>query len=80
MPTSSPSINCTKDGERAKHYQNYIFVSTQKDQELCVVSAFNEYLKHTETCRTNGDKFQLLLSYIKPHAEVHSSTVSRWIK
>ena len=29
-----------------------------KDQELCVVSALNEYLKRTETCRTNGDKFQ----------------------
>ena len=45
-----------------------------------MVSALNEYLKRTETWRTNGDKFQLLLSYIKPHVEVHSSTVSRWIK
>ena len=44
------------------------------------MSALNEYLKCTETWRTNGDKFQLLLSYVKPHVEVHSSTVSRWIK
>ena len=51
-----------------------------KDQELCVVSALNEYLKCTEKWRTNGDKFQLLLSYIKPHVEVHSSIASRWIK
>ena len=48
-----------------------------KDQELCVVSALNDHLKRTETWRANGDKFQLLLSYIKPHVEVHSSTVSR---
>ena len=42
--------------------------------------ALNEYLKRTETWRTNGDNFQLLLSYIKPYIEVHSSAVSRWIK
>ena len=45
-----------------------------------MVSALNEYLKSAETWRTNGDKFQLLLNYIKPHVEVHSSIVSRWIK
>ena len=44
------------------------------------MSALNKYLKSTETWRTNGDKFQFLLSYIKPHVEVHSLTVSRWIK
>ena len=53
------------------------FYKYPKDQELCVVSALNEYLKRTETWRTNGDKFPLLLSYIKSHVEVHSSTVSR---
>ena len=44
------------------------------------MSALNKYLKSTETWRTNGDKFHILLSYIKPHVEVHSLTVSRWIK
>ena len=47
---------------------------------MCVVSALNEYLKRTDTWRTNGDKFQLLLCYVKPHVEVHSSAASRWIK
>ena len=28
-----------------------------KDQKLCVVSALDEYLKHTKTWRTNGNKF-----------------------
>ena len=45
-----------------------------------MVSSLDEYLKPTKTWRTNGDKSQLPLSYIKPHVEVHSSTVSRWIK
>ena len=45
-----------------------------------MVSALNEYLKRTETWMTNSDKFQLLLSYIKPHVEVHSSTASRRMK
>ena len=53
------------------------FYKYPKDQELCAVSALNDHLKRTETWRANGDKFQLLLSYIKPHVEVHSSTVSR---
>ena len=48
------------------------FYKYPKDQELCVVSTLNEYLKRTKTWRTNGDKFQLLLSYIKHHVKVHS--------
>ena len=44
------------------------------------MSALNEYLKRTKRSRINGNKFQLLLSYIKFHVEVHSSADSRWIK
>ena len=44
------------------------------------MSTLNKYLKRTEAWRTNGDKFQLLLSYLKPHVKVHSSTIPRWIK
>ena len=33
------------------------FCKYQKDQELCVVSALDEYLKRTKMWRTNGDKF-----------------------
>ena len=69
-----------KSWRKGKAPPKLYFYKYPKDQELCVVSALNEYLKRTETWRTNGDKFQLLLSYIKPHVEVHSSTVSRWIK
>ena len=56
------------------------FYKYPKYQELCMVSVLDEHLKCTKTRRTNRDKFQLLLSYINPHVEVHSSRVSRWIK
>ena len=49
-----------------------------KDRD--VVSALNEYLKRTKKWRRIGHKFQLPLSYIKPHVEVYSLTVSIWIK
>lgn len=39
----------------------------------------DEYIKCTANWR-EGAKTQLLLSYIKPHVEVLSSTVSQWIK
>ena len=69
-----------KGWRKSKAPPKLYFYKYTKDQELCVVSALNEYLKRTETWRANEGKFQLLLSYMKPHMEVHSSTVSRWIK
>ena len=54
-----------------------------KNRELYGVSALNEYLKRKKKkkkWRRIGHKFQLPLSYIKPHVEVHSLTVSIWIK
>ena len=71
MPTFSLFISYVKVEERVKY---------PKYQKLCVMAALNEDLKRTETWRPNGDKFQFLLSYIKPLVEIHSSTVSRWIK
>ena len=66
--------------EKVKAPPKLYFYNYPKDQELCVVSVLNEYLKHTKTWRTNRDKFQLLLSYIKFHVEFHSSTDSKRIK
>ena len=65
-----------KSWRKGKAPPKLSFYKYPKDQELYVLSALNEYLKRTKTWRTNGDKFQLLLSYIKPHVEVHNSTVS----
>ena len=44
------------------------------------MSALDEYLKYKKIWRTNGDKLQLLLNYIKPHVKVNSSKSSRWIR
>ena len=43
-----------------KELPKLYFYKHPKDQELCAVSALNEYRKRTETWRINGDKFQLL--------------------
>ena len=65
-----------KSWRKSKAPSNLYLYRYWKDQELCVVSVLDEYLKHTKTWRTNVDKFQLL-TYKKLHAEVHSSTVPR---
>ena len=66
-----------KSWRKGKAPPKLCFYKYAKDQIFCVVSALNEYLTRTETWRTNGYKFQSLLSYIKSNMEVHSSTVSR---
>ena len=66
-----------KSWKKGKAPPKLYFYKHPKDKELFAVSALNECLERTETWRTNGDKFQLLLNYIKPRKEVHSSTVSR---
>ena len=66
-----------KSWRKGKAPPKLYFYKRPKDQELFAVSALNECLKRTKTWRTNGDKFQLLLSYIKLRVKVHSSTVSR---
>ena len=69
-----------KSWRKGKAPPRLYFHEYPKDQELCVVSALNMYLKRTRTWKINGDEFQLLLSYMKPHVEVHSLTASTWIK
>ena len=69
-----------KSWRKGKAPPKLCFYKYAKDQIFCVVSALNEYLTRTGTWRTNGYKFQSLLSYIKSNMKVHSSTVSRWIK
>ena len=53
-----------KSWRKGKAPPKVYFFKYPKGQELCVVPAFNEYLKRTEAWRTNGDKFQLLLIYL----------------
>ena len=46
-------------------------------KELCIYDVLLNYLERTKTLR-KGNK--LIISYQKPHQEVSSDTISRWIK
>ncbi|WAQ94141.1 hypothetical protein MAR_006612 [Mya arenaria] len=48
------------------------------DIEICVYSTIAEYIEQTSGLR-NGVR-QLIITYIKPHKPVVSTTISRWIK
>ena len=50
-----------KRWRKGKAPSKLYFYKYPKDQELCVMSALNEYLKRTETWSTNGDKCQVLV-------------------
>ena len=53
--------------------------SFEEDTKLYVVATLEECLKRTKVW-WGKDKKQLLLSFVKPHNPVHSSTISGWIK
>ena len=48
-----------------------------KNPSICVVRALNAYKGRTKTLRKSN---QLFISVIKPHAEISTQTVSRWLR
>ena len=62
---------------RPGHHLPPLELKAYKDVELCVVSQLRQYIKLTENLRKGDDK-QLLLSYVKLHKPVSTSTLSRW--
>ena len=48
-----------------------------KDKNICPVTATRAYIKRTSELRVNEK--QLLISFIKPHKAVGTSTVARWV-
>ena len=56
------------------------FVAFSQDNNLCVVSALDEYLNRTKEWRRGNNETQLLLNYIQPYKQVVPSTTSRWLK
>lgn len=48
------------------------------DRRLCIYTVIKEYLKRTSDFRSGEDS--LVMSYVKPHEHVSSSTISRWIR
>ena len=62
---------------RPGHHLPPLELKAYKDVELCVVSHLRQYIKLTENLRKGDDK-QLLLSYVKPHKPISTTTLSRW--
>ena len=55
----------------------FTFPSFSSDKRLCPKEALQAYAARTESFRGEGkDK---LLSYVKPHSPISSSSVARWI-
>jgi len=55
-----------------------MFPSFSSDKKLCPKEALKAYIARTESFRGEG-KDKLLLSYVKPHGPISSSSVARWI-
>ena len=53
-----------------------VFTKYNENSAICVVKCLNHYLTRTKDL-LKGNK--LLISYVKPHQEVGSQTVSRWL-
>ena len=56
------------------------YFAYDKDQNLCVVKTLDDYICRTKDFREKQSSSQLLLSTMKPHGPVVSSTVSGWLK
>ena len=69
----SDKLKTTRPG----HHLPPLELKAYKDVELCVVSHLRQYIKLTENLRKGDDK-QLLLSYVKPHKPISTTTLSRW--
>lgn len=84
--------NYIKDGESYNLFYNGLLKQTRKgkrnpslklcrfapDPDICVYSTLSEYIKRTSSLRRNESN--LIISYIKPHKAVVTTTISRWIR
>ncbi len=53
-----------------------VFTKYNENSAICVVRCLNHYLTRTKDLRRGN---HLLISYVKPHQEIGSQTVSRWL-
>lgn len=84
--------NYVKDSESYVLYYKGLLKQTRKgkvnpvlklyryahDPDICVYETLTEYIKRTSSIR--GNEKSLIISYIKPHKAVVSTSISRWIK
>ena len=69
------SLKHTRPGH---HIPELVFPAYDIDKSLCPVTYIIQYLKVTKLIRMKESRF--LVSYIKPHKRVTTSTIARWIK
>ncbi|XP_065918856.1 integrase/recombinase xerD homolog [Dysidea avara] len=68
----------SKQSKPSRPLKPFIFPSFSSDKRLCPKEALAAYITRTESFRGEG-KDKLLLSYVKPHNPISSSSVARWI-
>ena len=62
---------------RSGHHLPPLELQTFKDSELCVVAHLKQYIKMTAIFR-NTSTNQSLLSFVKPHQTILTTTLSMW--
>ena len=67
-----------KQSRQGKPITEFFFPSFADDLHLCPVEALKEYEGRTRELRS--EETRLLVSYIKPHNKITSSSIARWIK
>ena len=68
----------SKQSRPSRPLKPFTFPSFSSDKRLCPKEAMQAYVARTESFRGEG-KEKLLLSFIKPHNPISSSSVARWI-
>lgn len=73
----------TKTCKQGSRLKRSTFHSFTGDKNLCVVSCIDDYLSRTSSWREindNIDRSWLILSMVKPHHPITSSSIARWLK
>ena len=60
---------------RPGHHLDPMVLLRYPGQEICVVSHLEQYIEKTKDLRKDQN---LLVSFVKPHKRITTSTISRW--
>ena len=69
----------TKTSKPGKPLPILEFERFESEPNICVVEAFEAYIKLSKPWREGTQKTELRFSYIKPHSPVKARTLSNWI-
>ena len=72
--------NKTLKHTNAKHpLQPFLYHSFSENENLCIVNCLKFYIGERNT-RMDRNQGRLMITYGKPHKEISSETLSRWMK